>query len=126
MKLMIVDDHAGSRDMIRKLVSSPRVAIRECASAEEALRTGREFKPDWITMDIHMPGTNGLAAAIALRAEHPNAQIVIVTGDDRSYLRRLAHEAGAVRYICKENLHELQELLIPIIAADRSSEAPGP
>jgi CheY-like chemotaxis protein len=112
MKLMIVDDHPGAREMIRKLLASPRVAIRECASAEEAVRTAREFKPDWITMDVHMPGIHGLAAAAALRAENPAVRIVIVAADDRLYLRRLALESGAVGYVCKENLHELQELLL--------------
>jgi CheY-like chemotaxis protein len=111
MKVMIVDDNAVVRQTISKLLASPRVAIRECASGEEALRAALEFKPDWIIMDIQMPGLNGFEATEALLAKFPATRVVIVTAHDRQYMRDAARAAGAVAYLCKENLIELRRIL---------------
>ena len=56
MRLMIVDDHAPAREMIRRILELPGVVFCECTSGEEALQQVREFKPHWITMDVNMPG----------------------------------------------------------------------
>ena len=56
MKLMIVDDHAGMRTMIRQLIVAPGDTVVECASGDEALLALSDFKPDCVTMDISMPG----------------------------------------------------------------------
>jgi CheY-like chemotaxis protein len=113
MKLMIVDDHAGARKMIRLLLDAPGVTFCECASGDEALQRTHEFQPDWITMDIHMPGLSGLKAAAEIKKQHPASRIVIVTGDDQPYFRGMTHLAGASAFVCKENLVELRNLVLP-------------
>ena len=56
---MIVDDHASTREMIRKFLDFPGMTYCECSSGDEAVSFAREFKPSWVTMDVHMPGLNG-------------------------------------------------------------------
>ncbi|MFO1478459.1 MAG: response regulator [Verrucomicrobiota bacterium] len=111
MKLMIVDDHAGVRDMIRQLASKPGDALCECSSGDEAVRVAPEFKPDFVTMDIRMPGMCSFTAARMIRQAHPDAQIVIVSSYDQPDLRRAAEEAGALGYVVKENLSVLPEMI---------------
>jgi two-component system, NarL family, response regulator DesR len=111
MRLMIVDDHASTREMIRNFLDLPGIMFCECASGEEALRQAREFKPNWITVDVNMPGLDGFQAAEALRAEHPAAHIIIVTGYNEPHFRKLSNSAGAVGLICKENLAALHMML---------------
>jgi len=111
MKLMIVDDHAETREMIRKFLSLPGITFCECGSGEEALCSAREFQPDWITLDVNMPGLSGFQAAVALRAQNPSARVVIVTGYNEPQFRRLSNAVGAVGLICKENLMTLHTLL---------------
>jgi DNA-binding NarL/FixJ family response regulator len=111
MKLMIVDDHAGTREMIRNFLNLPGITVCECASGDEAVRRAREFKPDWVTMDVQMPGRNGFQSTEALRAEYPPAQVVIITSFIEPHFQQLSNAAGATALIYKENLIALQLLL---------------
>lgn len=111
MKLMIVDDHAGVREMIRALVCSPDDEVRECESADEAIRVAPEFQPEFVTMDLWMPGLNSFKGIQAMLQTNPTAKIVVVTAYDQRGLRDAAQEAGAVHYILKENLSELRNVL---------------
>ena len=111
MRLMIVDDHAGAREMIRQFLALPGVTFCECASGDEALQQVREFKPHWITMDVNMPGLNGFQSTQALREEHPSVRIIIVTGHNEPHYRQLSRAAGAVALIPKDNLMALRIML---------------
>jgi CheY-like chemotaxis protein len=111
MRLMIVDDHAPAREMIRQMLAIPGITFCECASGEEALQQVREFKPHWITVDVNMPGLNGFQSTSALRAEHPAARVIIVTSYNEGHYRQLCREAGAVAVISKDNLMALRIML---------------
>ena len=112
MKLMIVDDHAATRKMIRMLLDGPNVTFCECANGDEAVLRAPDFNPDWITMDIHMPGLNGLKATTEIKKQSPQSRILIVTADNQPYLRSVAQLAGASGFVCKENLFELRTLVV--------------
>src|SRR5437867_1916834 len=99
MRLMIVDDHAGVRMMIRQLVRAPGDTILECATGQDALKAVGDFKPDYVTMDIRLPDLWGLEVARAIRVIHPPSRIVIVTSYDRRSLRETASELGAIAYV---------------------------
>lgn len=113
---MIVDDHAGARQMIREMLNFPGVTFCECASGEEALEKACEFQPDWITIDFHMPGLNGFQTATSFQSKYPDTRVVIVTSDNHPYLQQLARVVGAKAHICKENLAELREIIANAIA----------
>ena len=126
MRLMIVDDHAGVRQLIRQLVATDQDTICECASGDEAIRVAPEFRPDAVTMDVRMPGSCGLRATRAIRAAHPWARIVIVTSHDQPDLGHAAAEAGAAGFVLKDNLAELNQLLrIPAAPETSSLTRPG-
>jgi DNA-binding NarL/FixJ family response regulator len=107
IKLMIVDDHTGMRDMIRQLIAAPGDSVLECGSGDEALLLASEFKPDCVTMDISMPGLSAFETTRRIRAVHPTARVIFVSSHDQPDYRRAAQEAGATGYVMKENLSEL-------------------
>jgi len=111
MKMMIVDDHAGVRTMIRQLLAAPGDCFVECPTGEAAVQAARDFKPDYITMDIRLPDLSGLEAARAIRDIHPTGRVIILTSYDQPFLRQSANEVGAVAYILKDNLAELRSVL---------------
>jgi len=111
MKIMIVDDHEGMRNMIRSLIAAPGDEIREYGAADEALRSAGEFKPDCVTMDISMPGLCAFEAVRGIRKAYPPARVIFVSSHDQPDYRRTAHEAGAVGYVTKDNLSELYLLI---------------
>ena len=97
--------------MIRKFLDFPGMTYCECASGDEAAGLAREFKPDWVTMDVHMPGLNGFQSTEALHVAHPAARVMIVTSDNQPHFRKLAREVGAICLIAKENLMTLRMML---------------
>ena len=113
MKLMIVDDHAVFRHLIRQVVATTEDTVLECVSADDALKCMGVFKPDCVTMDLHMPGMNAFKAIREIRESHPKVRVLVVSNHDESELRRAATEAGATGYVSKENLSELFLLAAP-------------
>ncbi len=110
-RLLIVDDQPNARELIRGFLAMPGVTFQECASGQEALVRAREFKPHWITMDIHMPGLNGFETTMAIKKAHPEARVMIVTSFNDPHFRDMAHSAGAAGFILKENLVALRLML---------------
>lgn len=108
---MIVDDHAGTREMIREVLALPGIVFCECASGDEALRSAREFKPDWITIDVNLPGRDGFEVTRTLRAEHPQVRVIIFTAHKDPHFRDLSNSVGAAAIIYKDNITTLGALL---------------
>lgn len=117
MNLMIVDDHAGVRRMIRELLATPGDPLQECASADEAVRLTPEFHPDCVTMDVCMPGQCAFAATRAIRATHPGVCVIFVSSYDAPVLRQSALAAGAAAYVVKDNLADLPRVFASILAS---------
>ncbi len=114
MMLLIVDDNAAMRRLIRRLTSDLAERIEECADGSEALAAYEEhqFGPaDWVLMDIEMSGMDGFSATRQLRKAHPEARILIVTKHNDEQLRQQAFAYGASGFVNKENLLELRTLL---------------
>jgi DNA-binding NarL/FixJ family response regulator len=97
--------------MIRKFLDFPGMTFCECASGDEAVAHVKEFKPTWVTMDVHMPGLNGFQSTEALRIAYPSARVMIVTSDNQPHFRQLSREVGAIGLIAKENLMALRMML---------------
>jgi two-component system KDP operon response regulator KdpE len=111
MKIMIVEDHLWMRKQIRELLARPGLEIRECGTGEAAVRGAMEFEPDWIIMDVHLPGITGFEAAESIRKELPQVRMVIISTDDRNYLREAAYAVGAEEFLSKFRLTELPGLV---------------
>ncbi len=85
-KVMVVDDSRIMDLQIRKLLEGTEFEVAAyCENGEEAIARYEEVQPDVVTMDIIMPGIDGLEAAQVLMYEHDEARIVMVSslgGDD--------------------------------------------
>ena len=85
-RVMVVDDSRIQEVQIRKMLEgSDYEVVCYCRSGEDALAQYDGVKPDVVTMDIIMPGIDGLETAQVLMYEHDEARIVMVSslgGDD--------------------------------------------
>lgn len=111
MKLLIVEDNASVRKVIRNLVARVAGEIYECADGAGALTLFKQERPDFVLMDIQMDGMDGITATRQVKADDPTARVIIVTNYDQPDLREAAYQAGACGYVSKENLLELVRLL---------------
>lgn len=69
------------------------------------------FKPDYVLMDIQMPGKDGIRTTQELRNRFPEARIVIVTDYDTPAFRAAASKAGALAFVSKEEIFKLRDML---------------
>ncbi|MGO9307820.1 MAG: response regulator, partial [Spirochaetia bacterium] len=78
IRVLLVDDHAVVRNGIAlQLVQQPDIEIvGEAADGTMALDLVRALRPDVVTMDVNMPGMNGIEAARAIHAEVPDTRII--------------------------------------------------
>lgn len=91
---MIVDDSNVSRLMIRGRFAAlqPDWEVIEAASGDEAVALVASAKPDFITMDVNMPGISGFEAAEMIRKEHPQVRIAILTANIQGASREKAQQ----------------------------------
>ncbi|CUX71819.1 Chemotaxis protein CheY [Clostridium sp. C105KSO15] len=78
--IMIVDDSIVTRNEIEELLKGTNFdVIYQCRSGEEALEAYERENPDIVTMDIIMPGIDGIEASKRLLKHHPEAGIIIIS-----------------------------------------------
>ncbi len=98
--VLIVDDDASARDLIQRYLTREGFQTCTAATGAEALRLAQELHPNVITLDVLMPGMDGLAVLQALKADPELATIPVVmvsTMSDRS----LGAALGAADYLTK-------------------------
>ena len=79
-KLMIVDDSRVVYASMSKMLENSGWEIAQfCRSGEEALKTYPDIQPDVVTMDIVMPGMDGVETARRLLEKWPAAKILFVS-----------------------------------------------
>lgn len=84
-RIMVVDDSRMMELQIKKLLEDTEYEVAAyCENGEEAIARYDEVNPDVVTMDIIMPGIDGLEAAQVLMYEHDEAKIIMISslGDD--------------------------------------------
>ena len=79
-RIMVVDDSRVVRAEMEKMLEGSDMEICEfCRSGEEALEKFEEAKPDLVTMDIVMPGMDGMETCEKLRQRYPEANVFMVS-----------------------------------------------
>jgi DNA-binding NarL/FixJ family response regulator len=100
---MIVDDHTLVRNAIRQAITAPDVeVVAEAGTAEEALVSAPEVRPDVILVDIDLPGMDGIRLVRELAPRLPETRIVMLTvsGSDDDLVEAVRY--GATGYLTKD------------------------
>jgi DNA-binding NarL/FixJ family response regulator len=116
IRLLTVDDHPLMRAGVAALLGSePDIAIvAEASDGREAIEQFRVHRPDITLMDLQMPGMRGIETITAIRAEFPDARIIVLTTYSGDVQALRAIKAGASGYLLKSMLRK--ELLETIRA----------
>lgn len=105
IRLLIADDHSVVRSGLQFLfMTEPDMEIvGEAADGSEAVEKVRQHKPDVVLMDLKMPRMGGLEAIAAIKADDPEARILVLTSftDDDSVFTAI--KLGALGYLLKDS-----------------------
>ena len=102
-RILIVDDVATNRIVMKVKLSAARYDVVPASSGEEALRIAREGRVDIVIMDMMMPGMTGAEACRRLREDPATATIpvILVTASDDADARMEGLSAGADDFLAK-------------------------
>ncbi|PPC81677.1 MAG: DNA-binding response regulator [Methylotenera sp.] len=103
IRVLIIDDHTLFRSGIRLLLERQEgfEVVGEAGDGLDGAKRAKTLKPDVVLLDLHMPGTSGLAAIPLLLEEAPQAQIVMLTVSEDAEDLIDAMRAGACGYLLK-------------------------
>jgi DNA-binding NarL/FixJ family response regulator len=126
IRLLVVDDHPLFRQGIAALIEfePDMVLVAEAGNGRQAVEVFRQQRPEVTLMDLQMPEMTGLDAITAIRAEFPDARIIVLAtyAGDAQVVRAL--QAGACGYLLKSTLSA--ELIATIRAVHRGRKALSP
>src|SRR5215472_12974576 len=101
IRILAADDHALLREGIASLIAiEPDMElVAQASTGREAIEQFRRHTPDITLMDLQMPDISGIEAIIAIRAEFPDARVIVLTtySGDVQVVRAL--RAGARGYL---------------------------
>ncbi|AIF84398.1 response regulator containing CheY-like receiver domain and AraC-type DNA-binding domain [Candidatus Nitrososphaera evergladensis SR1] len=101
-KILVVDDALFMRTILKDILQSNGFTnILEAGDGAAAIDAYRKNKPDLVTMDINMPGTDGIQALKSIISIDPTAKIIMVTSVEQKQIMQEAIKVGAKDYVVK-------------------------
>ncbi|MEA5506311.1 response regulator [Halotia wernerae UHCC 0503] len=99
--ILIIDDAAFSRRMIRKFLQVDGYEILEATNGREGLEMVYEYKPNCALVDLLMPEINGFEFLKSLQDEDLKIPTIIISADIQEGARNQSYQLGAVNFINK-------------------------
>jgi DNA-binding NarL/FixJ family response regulator len=141
MKILLIDDHPLFREGVALLLKPLMDGLEtwEAGSCEEAFELlARRGSVDLVLIDLGLPGLSGLDGLKRLRADHPEAPVVVMSSADDKDTVLAVLDAGAMGFIPKSSTSQVmlgalrlilaKGIYLPpsVFLASRSAPVPGP
>jgi two-component system, chemotaxis family, chemotaxis protein CheY len=100
--LLITDDAAIIREIIKDTAAEAGwQVLGEATNGQEAIDRYSELRPDVMTLDLVMPGFDGLHALAGVRQLDPAARVVVISALDQKKILKDAFKLGATDFLVK-------------------------
>jgi len=120
--VMIVDDHAVIRRMLRLLLEAESLLVSDAVDGAEGIQKALVEKPDLIILDLSMPVMNGLEAARKLKVLMPHTPLLMFTNTAGAGVEKEARSAGICAVISKsEGVMQLLARTKALLCLDEAS-----
>lgn len=125
MRLLVVDDSAVTREMIKRTIAAaglPVAAIDEAGDGHAAIRSLAQHGADVLITDLNMPGMGGVDLVRAVRADPVlrRIAIVVVSTDGSAARRSMLAELGVAGYLAKPFRPEQLRVLLTGVIGNRA------
>jgi len=107
-RVLVIDDDPSVRDYMEALVSRQGYQVFAVADGEQALKALPEARPDLVTLDVVLPGMDGLATLAELKKRLPEVPVVMLSGHGQARNIVEAMRLGASDFLRKP--FEVEEL----------------
>ena len=103
IRVFSVDDHPLLREGIAALVNNQpdMLLVAQAATGGEAIQLFKTHLPDVTLLDLRLPDMSGIDTLISIRAEFPNARVIMLTTSEGDVEIQRALQAGAYGYLLK-------------------------
>jgi CheY-like chemotaxis protein len=112
-RVLLVDDHEGIRDTLRKLLTAYEdvQVVGEARDGAEAIQRVASCQPDIILLDVNMPNMNGIEAATFIRKLWTDTIIIGLCVVHDTYITEAFLKAGALAVVSKARLEDLHSTI---------------
>jgi C4-dicarboxylate-specific signal transduction histidine kinase len=100
-RILIVDDEGGFRETLARRLEKRGAVVNQAAGGEEALASLAQESVDVVLLDVRMPGMDGLSVLERIRHEHPDTEVILITGNVSTQEGVAGIKAGAFDYLTK-------------------------
>jgi DNA-binding NarL/FixJ family response regulator len=120
--ILIVEDFQLLRSSVVQWLQTrfPGCVVHGVDSGEQALEHARSARPDIVLMDINLPGIDGIEATCRMKAQAPEAAVVMLTMHDTPQHRAAAASAGAAGYVPKSEMEAKLESTVESLLKSRT------
>lgn len=130
MRLLIVDDDAALRELLRTTFEVVDVEVEEVGSAEAALEAVAARRPHAIVLDVRLPGMSGIELCRRLKADEATVDVAVVLLSGSADDTAAAHDSGADAFVRKpfsplELLDVVERLTGGLESVPRPAPEPG-
>ncbi len=101
IRVLITDDENGFREALARRLDKRGAVVNQAGNGEEALASLNRESVDVVLLDVKMPGLGGLATLERIRSEHPNTEVILITGQASTQDGVAGIKAGAFDYLTK-------------------------
>jgi two-component system chemotaxis response regulator CheY len=117
---IIIDDEPHITQLYSELLELQNLKILGIGqSGNDAIRLFKEYRPDLVFLDVHMPDKTGVEALKEIKKISPTAKVIMVTADLSEDLEKLLQDSGATATIFKPfDMQKITQLLEMLNGSD--------
>ena len=101
MNVIVIDDEEGMREGMRRVLERSSFQVDLAENGEEAIKLLEENTYDLALIDLKMPGIDGFEVLKRVKQEHPDVEVIVLTGHGSEHDEKVVRDLGAFEYLQK-------------------------